>query len=380
MSAIIAQGRFDAVAVGEQIFREAAFANQAHPAHTANGRSMDRYRQDSNTRMFTKLLGEVPARQRASLLAGYRQDAHAGGTGGGLFLARQLDQVLDQVLREPLPELSGLTAFGVSRKVKPGARTYTARRLYEAGSATIYRGGNQPIPRSTLRQREEQRPVRHLVSAFEWSLFEGQSADFGNFSLVTEGVQTANNAIAQLLNSLIWNGSTVDGIWGILNYPWLDKKVSADTFTPASDPIDVKAWVMSLLNYPQTQSKEVFVPTDVIMGGNLFRLLNDMPMSVTNGSNISVLRYIAENNSQRIPLANFKSCWELNDAGGTGIDGILVYRKDAQGVQVQMVQDTTSIPLQMQGFQTTQYLYSSYGGVTIFDVGGAVLGFAPVSE
>lgn len=348
----------------------------------SDGTSIDRHRQQVNAALFQRMLDNDPTFR--PLADRMRRDSAAGGTNGGLFLARQLDQIMSKALEQPRPPLNGLDMFFIANDVKPGALTYTARRVYERGSAQVYRGGQRNVPRVTLTQREEQFPVRHLVDAFEWSLFEQSSADFANFSLVERGVATANRAILELMNSLIWTGSSADGLYGVLNYPWLDKKVVATTFSASADVDTMMAEVFALIEYPENNSSQAFKSTDVVMSVKLYNFLSRTRVkdSTGNGSGMTALKYIAENNSAGIPLARFKKAHELNDLsiGGSTVQGILVYRNDENGIKVQVVQSTTGLPLQQIGFQNTQYMYASYGGVNMFDVGNNVLGYVSLSE
>jgi hypothetical protein len=351
--------------------------------HRQDGTAVDMYRQDANARVFEAFLATLPRPQRDSVIRNARRSdsvSPAGGVNGGMFLARQLDQIIARVLEQPLPPLTGLEAFTVSNEVQPGASTYTVRRTFERGSASIFRGGQRPTPRINITQREEQFPVRRLVDAFQWSIFEQNSAEFAGFSLLDRGVRAANRAIAELQNSLIWNGSSADGLYGVLNYPWLDKKVVATQFSPTADPLDMMAEIFALIEYPMNNSNMAFMPTDVRMSVKLFTFLNRTPVDTANASNYTLLKYIAENNAAGIPLSKFRPAPELNDAGPGGTQAIFVYKKDEDGVRVNIAQSTTPLPLQMIGFNNTQYLYASYGGVVMADVGNNILGYIDLQE
>ena len=69
---------------------------------------IDRYRLDANARSLDSFFGRADMRPlkerlnaRMRLDGAYRADAPAGGIQGGLFLARQLEQVATRVLRQP---------------------------------------------------------------------------------------------------------------------------------------------------------------------------------------------------------------------------------------------------------------------------------------
>lgn len=351
----------------------------ARASHGFREDAIDRHRESHNAALFQTFLGTSPVLQAAM----QRQDSAAGGINGGLFLARQLDQRIARVLEQPLPQLNALGMFYVSNEVSPGAQTYTVSRVYERGAASIYRGGQRPTPRVTLTQREEQFPVRHVVDGFEWSLFEQASSEFANFSLVDRGTRTANRSIMELINSLAWNGSSADGLYGVLNYPWLDKKVVATTFSASADVDAMMNEIFALIEYPENNSNQAFQPNKVVFSVKLYNFLarTRVKDSTGNGSGTTMLKYIAENNSAGIPLAGFMKANELNDLSSpSGAQGVLVFNDSQDGVKINMVQTVTSLPLQQVGFQNTQYMYASYGGVVMADVGNNILGYVTLEE
>jgi len=341
---------------------------------------IDHYRADVNEQRLDSFLsspGAAAARQRIMRYAqgrSQRYDSVAGGLNGGLFFSRQLEQIATRVLSEPLPALNALNMFPVDDSVRPGATTYTLRRVYERGAASLYRGAAQrPTMTAALTGREEQVPIRHAVAAAQWSLFEANSADFAGFDYIARLLKVARLAIAQLHNHLIWNGSNADGLYGILNYPWLDKVAESLTFSATADKEAMLGALFAAIEYPEVNSLGAMVPTHVVMSIPLWNFLNRTAISLANGSNMTMLNYLAENNAAGIPKANFMKAQELNGAGEGGTECFFVYRKHEDAIRCVVSQSTTVLPLQQVSFDNTQYLYSSFGGVIMPDVGANVL-------
>lgn len=382
MSVIFAREGLNPAGLDSHISATVMLSRQRYPG--ADIEAVDLYRADAHEALFNGWLGQQPLVLQALQRQTRLDAAPNGGVNGGLFLARQLESVAARVLEEPLPPLNGLVLFPTNTEVKPGAISHVVRRVYQRGKANLYRGGQRPVSRVTLTQKEEAFPVRHLVDAFDWSIFEQNSADFANFSLVERGIRAANRAIAELHNSLIWEGSSVDGLYGILNYPWLDKKVVATEFSSSADADEMLAEIFSLIEYPENNSRQAFSPTDVVFSTKLYNFLARTRVKDTtgNGSSTTMLKYIAENNSAGIPLARFHKAHELQDlsVGGETLQGVLVYRNDEDGIRVVEVQSTTALPLQQVGFQNSQYFYKSVGGVVMADVGNNLLAYVDLAE
>lgn len=345
---------------------------------------MDHYREATNGKRLDAFLGDpgcAAARSRLLSYARGRKDSVAGGVNGGLFFARQLEQVAARVLSEPLPANNALNLFPVDDSVAPGATTYTLRRTYERGSASLHRGNAQrPTPTASLTAREEQVPIRYAVAAAAWSIFEEQSANFANFDYVGRLIAVARRAIADLHNSLIWNGSNADGLYGILNYPWLDKVADSLTFSSSADKDAMLAVLFDAIEYPEVESLGAMAPTHVVMSIRLWNFLNRTSVNLANGSNMTMLQYLAENNAAGIPRANFLKARELDGAGTGGTECFFVYRKDEDAIRCVVSQPTTTLPLQQVAFENTQYLYSSFGGVIMPDVGANVLYFIDLQD
>ncbi len=369
--------------IGQHQARGRALVSAAaagRPLDLAAKRADAAYREIQVAALNTFLRGEGSAfksaiEQAARRDSSFRADAVAGGINGGLFMARQLEAIAERVLDQPLPALNALNLFPVNTEAAPGALTYTVRRVFQRGEATIHRGGGARIPQTTLTQREEQVPIRHLVSGFEWTIMEQQSADFANFSLIQKGMAAERRAILELHNDLLWRGSNVDGIWGVFNYPWLDKVIVSTTFSASADKEAMVAEIMDLISYPSDNSLGTFDPTDVVFSHRLYNFLAKTMLSPANGSNISLLKFIAENNTAGIKIERFHKAQELAESGPSGEDGVFVYRKDEDAIRAIVSQPIAPLPLQQVGFSNYQYMYSSVGGLVMPNVGNNVLGW-----
>nr|MCH9838245.1 hypothetical protein [bacterium] len=103
--------------------------------------------------------------------------------------------------------------------------------------------------------------------------------------------------------------------------------------------------------------------------------------STGNGSSVTALEFI-QKRASGIPAANWHKVSELADmsVGGATVQGVFCFRKDEDVIRVVSVQPTTPLPLQTVGFLTSQFMYRSYGGVVMPNVGACVLGYVTLSE
>ena len=324
--------------------------------------AIDRYRREHNPRRIDSLMQQ----------AGVRRDAF--NPQAGLHMARQLEHVYADVLREEFPAQNAFTLFPTDTSVSPGARTHTVRRIYQDGEVVVYRAGVN-IPRVGISQQEEEFPVRHYVTSFVYDIFEMISSGYANTQLAAELLRVARDVMNEFANLMTWEGSAEHGIYGVLNYPWLDKKVIPTPFTPASSPDDILAELQKLEQFPDENTLSTFSPNTVAMSSRMYNFLNRT--YIGNDKTFSVAKkFIDESkNFSRIETAR-----ELQGTGPGGTDGILMYRRDRLGITNVIPQPFTTLPVQAMGFDNTTFCYMSHGGVIMRNVANNILGWVEVES
>lgn len=304
--------------------------------------------------------------------AGSRRDAGgAASASAGFHFARQLEYIYADVLREDFPTPNAWDLFPIDSTVPVGARTHTVRRIYSEGDAAVYRGGQTKIPRVQLSQKEEQFPVRHYVTSFVYSLFEQLSSAFANTALVAELLRVARDVLMEFANQKVWYGDPDNGIYGVLNYKWLPKKIVATPFDGTASPDDVIAALNALGNFPAERSKSRMRPDTFVTSTRVKNYLMNTPRSSNTDTTIG--RFWLDNNS--LGIKQIQDAWELQGKGPGGTDGALFYRRDRLGICNVVVQNFTTLPVQSLGFEDTTFAYMSHGGVIMRDVGNNILGW-----
>ncbi len=371
--------------------------NMAHIGRQVGISAMDEWRVDSNAQTFTDEFRRAgrpkfPIKFDAEVAeeAGIRLDGAAAmrfdsaAPTAGLFMARQLEQVLGKVLETPRPALNAETMFPVSTEVMPGARTYTIRRLNNTGEAIIWRGG-QNIPRVGLTQEELTRPVRHIASSYAFDIFDQASANFANIGLAANLLKGMRRAIGELRNRLSWYGNAASDIYGVLTYPWLDKKVVATPFDGTADPADVLAELHAGANYASEQSNDVFGSTSMVCTRYVLNYLSNTRISST--SDTTILEQFLKNNTVGITAASIKVAHELryradnNGAIPSGSHGILFTRfGDEDAVRLEVPQPFTTLPMQQIGPDFVSIGYESFGGAVMPYAGHSLLMFVEVGS
>ncbi len=322
---------------------------------------VDLARADSNGELFASFC------RRHGITGGARNDAE----GAGVFMARDLEHRYAEVLKEPLPPMTGFTLFPQDRSVPVGAKTHTMRRLRTSGEAMVH-GGQGGVPKVSLSQVEQEANVRHYVDGFEYSLFDAQSAGFANFALVTEKLAAARLICMLFANEKIWKGDNANGIWGILNYPWLAKYVLATRFDGSATPDAVVTALNAFVAYPKDTSGATMAPNRLAVSPRIYTYLTSTPRA--SGTDTTIAEFFLKSNA--VGITKIDVAPELQGAGPGGTDGMLAYNDGPLGVRNVIVQDFTPLPSEARGFVTETNCYMSHGGILMPDVGNNVLGWA----
>lgn len=369
-------GMPDAGPLFDGVIRSALHAAGHFAEGSGSAEDMDGYRTDSNAARF----GEIAKRgQKVNLNLevdeGRRIRVDSFSPTAGAAMARQLEYRCRQVLEEPMPELSA-DGFPSTSEVPPGVRTHTVSRQYANGEAVIYRKG-EGVPQVGLSIQEEQFQIRHIASAYGWDHFDNLSMNFAGIGLQAAQLRNCRRAVAEKRNRLIWNGSDVDKLYGILNYPWLARKVVSTPFDGTADPDDVVAELNAGANYAEEHSSATMRPNAVKMSHKVYNYLSNTRMNALG--NETILEYWLRTNSMNIKIA--QKAWELADQAEFPGDahGILFYANDDRSIKVVDVQPFNTLPVQMFGFNNINYAYATLGGVIMADVGNNLLMLVTVS-
>ncbi len=313
-------------------------------------------------------------------LLGYRLDhtarrfAAAGGgvkrnDADGVHFARELEYVRAQELATKYPVQNAFRLFPTRGDIPLGARTFTIRRGSETGAAAVYRQGAR-VPLVNVTRDEETRPIRYVAVAWSENYFDALASNYAGTNVRGRKIAAATNAINNKLNELAWYGSVEHKIRGILDFPYLDKAVSAVAFDGSATPDAVIAELNRWAHRAHNNSSQVFMSDSLALSPRVHAYLASTPRSST--SDTSILKWWLDNNGmiRRVVMAH-----ELQAAGPSGTDACLFFRSDASSVAIELVGGVSMLPIQRDQFDDVQIMFQGFGGVSMEDAGNNVLVF-----
>lgn len=286
------------------------------------------------------------------------------GPGQGLHLARQLEHIYDEVLREEFPPTNAMSMIPVDGSVPVGAKTHTVRRISQQGEAAVHRGNAREIPRVSVSQEEESFPVHHYVIGIGFDIFELAASDFANSKLRQE-LQDASQVIMQeFLNEKTWFGDEDHNIYGVLNYPWTPKRVLPLAATEGADTDAMLAQINAAAGSAHEESKTVYSPNAVSVSPRMYRYMSTTRIS-NSVSDTTVLEFFKKANPR---IQTVEEAWELQGRGPGGSDIMFFHRRDRRSIANVIPQGFTMLPVQQVGIEYLIPCYMSHGGVIQRDV------------
>lgn len=310
---------------------------------------------------FTKMDAKQQARHRMQLNA-RRLDAVSPGN--GLFLARQLEFMYNEVLRTEYAPKNAFDLFELDNRVAAGAAQHTVRRIDHVGSARYHRGDSKNVPTVDVEQDEETFPVHPIVTGISMDIFEMQAASFANFNLQAELEIAAEETVMQFANDKTFTGDEDHRALGIFNYPYLPRDAAAIPFNDTQSPDAILAEMHRLANQQAERSKGRFYPDTWLMSIGLRDDLSTRKRSATTDQ--TILQAFLQDNQY---ISQVTGIFEMAQAGPGGLDYALMYKRgNVRSVANVVPQGFTMLPIQEQGFKLVIPCYMTHGGVVMRDV------------
>lgn len=286
-----------------------------------------------------------------------RQDSTFAGS-NGLHLSRDLEYIYGETIKDDYPDNRALELFPIDQSVPPGAKTHTVRRLTGQGRMEIHRGRADDLPTVSLSQVEETFPVHYYVTSVVYDHFEQLASGYANSNMIAESMAEARNISLEFLNELTWDGSDVNDIYGVLNYPFLNKFVSSAVFRYGGDAKAMLTALQRIVDFPKqlAKGKAVLRPNTMVVSNVILDIITG---TYFEGTNETVLQRLEASKGIKVEEAS-----ELAGKGPGGTDAILVYKKgDKQSVANVVPMPFSTMPLQQQGFEYIIPCFMSHGGV-----------------
>jgi len=282
---------------------------------------------------------------------------------GGMFQARELEYQSSELLRRRYQMLSGLELFRVDSSIPPGYKTFTQNRLEHNSEWGFYRGNGDNIPAATgVSLSTETGRIIPAVSGIRYNFFEEMSFDLAAFSVKSELEFAAQRGADEFVNRLIWSGSDVDQLLGVVNSPFTTRSTGAVAYGSSTPADAILEDLQNAASDQHLRTGGAGGPTRMIMALTPYTRLSQRKRAVGSSSDQTILQAFAQDNMFITQIAYAP---ELDGAGPGGSDVIVFDRPDS--FRIVMPRGLTMLPIQEHNFGITIPMYLLFGGVKNYE-------------
>lgn len=303
-----------------------------------------------------------------------------------IFVTRQLNQVLAQVLEVQYPEVKGRKYVPKLEGIAEGAETFTQTVYDEVGMAKIIASEADDLPNLNVKGKEITGKIHNLGGWYGWNIFEMLRASFAGVPLDSLKGKIARRVMLRAEDSLIAIGgipatgqdSAITGLTGFLN----NTNVSSFTFsntpwdaTGVTGPeilADLNGWANSIM----LASKGIFSGKRLLLPIYWFLFLSAFVYDTTGQNPKSVLAVFLENS----PVIKEIDSWYLLDTADEGDPLGVIYDPTPEVAACVVPMEFRQLPPWTNGFVTQVICISRCGGTVIRQPLGIVYGSLPKDD
>ncbi len=296
----------------------------------------------------------------------------------GVFLARQLEQVLPKLYQKRYPALryGNGDLLPVSVDLESGADSVIEQFAERVGEASTIADQVDDIPVADANINETRYPVIVKASALRYSVRELQAAQKGGRDIRGLRMMSARAAIEESINRVAAFGDSKNGLTGLLNDPNVPVLTeTADLYNTstvtADNLVELLTGYVSKIVDSTSLTEE---PSTMLVPIKLHERMTNTRLP---NSPQTVKQFILENNTwikEIIPSHELRSDnlekYGVN-SGGTNKDAILIYPKNPDVVH-RSSESLTVLPPQIRGLNWLVIMYVATTGA-IYHYPGACL-------
>ena len=282
----------------------------------------------------------------------------------GLFLARELEHVLNRVLETQYADLKYASILPVSTEIAETAEAYTYRVFDAQGKMNVIQDKASDLPRADILRKEITLPVRSLGGSFAYTVQEvRQAATVPGMNLETRRAAALRRAAEEAVNEIALFGEGPSGMKGFFNSDQVDKTVPNKWFDGASTTTDE---MLELLNEAPTRivqgSKMKESPNTILLDYNSYRIISTTARSAS--SDETVLSFFLKTN----PF--IRSVEPINElsAGNSVLskDRLICYDRSPEKLQLHIPRTLELLPPERRGLEYTVSAHMRIGGTAIY--------------
>ena len=292
--------------------------------------------------------------EQAKITAHLEQMGVDKADAAGIWTVSQLTAALNRAYEKEYTENSVVNIFPVTNEIPGHAKYFEYPEFDGVGIAQIIADYSDDLPLVDAFMTEKQGKVFRFGNAFLISTDEIKAGAATGQSLSTRKQELAFEAHDNLLDKLVWSGSTPHGITSVFNHPNINNVVAGTWNSAAAAMSDITA----LIDAIETSTNGTHTATDILLPASARRLMQEL---VPNTS-ISYAQLFATNNSG----INLRYLQFLDNYDGAGGKAALAFEKSPLNMSIEIPEATNVLPGQPKDLHFKYPVTSKATGLIVY--------------
>ena len=280
----------------------------------------------------------------------------------GLFLARELEQVLARTFEVQYADIKYSSVLPISTEIGPGADSFTYRIFDAQGSMKLIQDKASDLPRADVLRKEVTHQVRSLGASFAYTIQETRAAAMvPGMNLEQRRANAVRRAYEEKVQSVAYFGEGAVSMDGFFNNANVDKTVPSKWFDTATTDE-----MLEILNEAPTSivqgSNMKESPNTMLVPYDVYRILSTTPRSST--SDTTVLEFFLRTNPF---IRSIEPINEL-EAGKSELtkDRIICYDRSPEKLQLHIPRTLEFLPPVRNNLEFSVAAHARVGGVALY--------------
>ena len=280
----------------------------------------------------------------------------------GLFLARELEQVLARTFEVQYADIKYSSVLPISTEIGPGADSFTYRIFDAQGSMKLIQDKASDLPRADVLRKEVTHQVRSLGASFAYTIQETRAAAMvPGMNLEQRRANAVRRAYEEKVQDVAYFGETAVSMDGFFNNANVDKTVPDKWFDTATTDE-----MLELLNEGPTSivqgSNMKESPNTMLVPYDVFRIISTTPRSST--SDTTVLEFFLRTNPF---IRSVEPINELEAAKSELTkDRIICYDRSPEKLQLHIPRTLEFLPPVRNNLEFSVAAHARVGGVALY--------------
>lgn len=284
----------------------------------------------------------------------------------GLFLARELETILQRAFEVEYADIKYSTVIPVSSEVGNGADSFTYRVFDKQGSMKVIGDKAQDLPRADVLRKEVTHPVRSIGASFAYTVQETRAAAMvPGMNLEQRRANAVRRAYEEKVQEIAYFGDAPSGMKGFFNNNQVDKLVPDHWFDTSDITTDE---MLQLLNEPATRivenSNMKEMPNTMLVPYNVYRVISTTPRSST--SDTTVMEFFLRTNPMITAIEPINELEASKSGGALSKDRIICYDRSPDKLQLHLPQPLEFFPPVRQELEFTVASHARIGGLALY--------------